>query len=236
MAVARLGLLGGTFDPVHAGHVAVASAARERLGLSRVWLLPTRIPPHRPTQPSASIYHRFALTGLAALSAEGLEACDIDAEDNGPSYSYNVLARLHEQGHAASTLVFILGADAFADIASWYRYPAVLDMCHFAVISRPGLPAEAMRTRLPEWADRFVSVPATAAVPQTDAIHWRRPAVYLIEASTPEVSSTVIRQRLHAGESIRGLVPLDVERYITRHHLYAGDRRTAGHLHEHTSQ
>jgi nicotinate-nucleotide adenylyltransferase len=236
-----IGILGGTFDPVHSGHLAVALAARDALELDVVRLVPTRVPPHRSRPPYASIYHRFAMTALAALSAEGLQVSDLELDAPGPSYTSMLLDRLHEEGYHASQIVFIIGADAFAEIATWHNYPAILNRCHFAVISRPGQQADELRARLPELADRFVTLtpegraPSGAAAPSV-ALASHAPAIFLIGAATPNVSSTEIRERRRAGLPIDGLVPEAVEQYIRRHALYAGAIPTAGHLHEHKAQ
>jgi nicotinate-nucleotide adenylyltransferase len=228
----RLGILGGTFDPVHAGHIAVAQAARHALGLRQVCLMPSRVPAHRHG-PQASAYHRFAMVAMAALSVEGLIASDADLDTPGPSYTIELLERLHAEGHQPSQIVFITGADAFADIASWRRYPALLDAAHFAVVSRPRQRVQELCERLPELSERFV----LAERPDARArLEGPQPAVFLIDAPTPDVSSTNIRERLQMGTSIAGLVPADVERYIRRHRLYAAEIPTAGHLHEHTAQ
>jgi nicotinate-nucleotide adenylyltransferase len=231
-----IGILGGTFDPVHTGHTAVARAAREALGLDVVQLMPTRTPPHRTRPPYASLYHRFAMTALAALSGEGMQVSDLDCDTPGPSYTSLLLDRLHNQGYRTSQIVFIIGADAFAEIATWHNYPAILDRCHFAVISRPGQQTDELRARLPNLAARFVPVMAKAGA-SSIPIESRTPAVFLIDAATPDVSSTDIRERRRTGLSIDGLVPPLVEQYIRRHALYADDMvSTAGHLHEHTAQ
>jgi nicotinate-nucleotide adenylyltransferase len=228
-----IGILGGTFDPVHSGHLEVALAARQGLALDRVWLVPTRVPPHRTRPPQASIYHRFAMTGLAALASDVLQVSDLELDSPGPSYTSALLQRLHDEGYRASQIVFIIGADAFAEIATWHDYPTILDRCHFAVISRPGQQADELRARLPELAGRFVAVePGKAPM----AVESHRPSLFLIGAVTPDVSSTEIRERLRAGLPIDGLVPDAVERYIRRHALYVDAVPTAGQLHEHTAQ
>jgi nicotinate-nucleotide adenylyltransferase len=228
----RVGILGGTFDPLHTGHMAVAQAARHALGLEQVWLVPTRIPPHR-NGTRASIYHRFAMAALGALSVEGVQVSDLELDTPGPSYTCALLDRLHADGYPPSQIVFITGADAFADIASWRRYPALLDGAHFAVVSRPRQSVETMRARLPELRDRFVFAESEEARSRLDQA---TPSIFLIDAPTPDVSSTDLRQRLQGGGSIGGLVPAEVERYIQRHGLYAAETTTAGHLHEHTPQ
>ena len=227
----RIGILGGTFDPLHLGHIAVAQAAQDALDLRQVWLVPTRIPPHR-TGTRASIYHRFAMAALGAMSVNGVSVSDLDADTTGPSYTYALLDRLHADGYGPSQIVFITGADAFADIASWRRYPALLDGAHFAVVSRPRQSVETMRARLPELRDRFILAETDEA---RERLATPQTSIFLIDAPTPDVSSTNLRERLQRGESIAGLVPAEVERYIQRHGLYAAEISTAGHLHEHTA-
>lgn len=210
---ARLGILGGTLDPVHAGHVEAALAARRLLSLERVLLMPTRVPPHRPAQPVASRYHRFAMAALAVQPIEGLEVSDVELLAPGTSYTSDTLARLHALGLERSQIFFITGADAFAEIETWHRYPEVLDMAHFVVVSRPGHDATALEAALPALAARMRQ-PSAATVPST-------PSIFLVNAPTPEVSSTEIRRRLRAGEPISGLVPGAVEIYIRKHRLYS---------------
>ncbi len=226
----RLGILGGTFDPIHVGHVQTALAARRALGLDRVIIVPSGVPPHRQHQPCASAYHRFAMTAIAVNGLDGLEASDTEVQAPGPSYTAATLDRLHAIGLAESQIFFITGADAFAEIATWHRYPAVLDQSHFIVLSRPGYPATSMPACLPDLAGRMTS-------PTADPHGGKETAIYLVDAPTPDVSSTEVRRRLRANESIAGLVPEGVEQHIVQHRLYAGDAvaaaalRAADHLH-----
>lgn len=224
---ARIGLLGGTLDPIHLGHVDTALAARQALALDRVIVLPSRVPPHRQHQPVASRYHRFAMAALAVNGVDGLAASDIELGAPGPSYTADTLVRFGERsGLHASQIFFITGADAFAEIETWHRYPEVLDLSHFVVVSRPGFPVEALRTRLPGLAARMASAPSGRSAPDF-------PAIFLVDALTPDVSSTDIRHRLRAGEALAGLVPAAVERHIVQHGLYADGPASfaANHLH-----
>src|SRR6476469_6370930 len=154
---ARLGILGGTLDPVHVGHVETARAARHALGLDRTLLVPSRVPPHRPTQPAASPFHRFAMTALAVNGIDGLEASDVELTAPGTSYTADTLDRFHASGLAPLQIFFILGADAFAEIETWNRYPEVLDLANFVVVSRPGFLVEPLRGRLPGLAARMIT-------------------------------------------------------------------------------
>ncbi|MGD9905457.1 MAG: nicotinate-nucleotide adenylyltransferase [Vicinamibacterales bacterium] len=209
----RLGILGGTFDPIHDGHVAAGRAARAALALDELRLVPAHVPPHRDVGPRASAAHRFAMAAVAALEEPGWTVSDVEIARPGPSFTYDTLQAAHTGGLAASQVFFILGADAFADIATWSRYPAVLDLAHFVVVTRPGMPLETMKARTPALLGRLRPVDAVDAAPGT--------AVILLEATTPDVSSTAIRGRAAQGYSLAGLVPPRVEQYIRRHALYA---------------
>jgi nicotinate-nucleotide adenylyltransferase len=203
MSELRVGILGGTFDPIHLGHLEAASAARDALSLDRVLLMPARTPPHRSTEPRASAFHRFAMAALAAAERDMLVS-DLELRRDGPSYTALTLEALHREGYAASQLYFITGSDAFADVSTWYDYPRLLNLANFAVVSRPGA------TRASD-----LMPPAGSATHSPAA-----PTVLTVEATTPDVSSTEIRRRVAAGESIDGLVPASVAGHIRRHHLY----------------
>jgi nicotinate-nucleotide adenylyltransferase len=217
----RIGLLGGTFDPIHVGHIETVLAAQRALALNPVLLMPARIPPHRERGPSASTFHRFAMAALAASELDGVMASDDELGTEGPSYTAVTLERLAARGLEPRQVFFITGADAFAEIESWYRYPAVLDLAHFVVISRPGTPVATLPERLPALTDRFCEPTRTGGVPA-------RPSIFLVDAPTPDVSSTGVRERLQIGRSITGLVPRPVEAHIHRHHLYV-DNVTVDH-------
>lgn len=220
----RTGILGGTFDPVHEGHIAAAEAACAALALDRVLLVPSQAPPHRPSQPRASAFHRFAMVALAVGAHPRLVASDVELGLPGPSYTAMTLRRLLDDGYQASQLFFIAGTDAFAEIAAWYDYPAVLDMAHFVVISRPGQTFGLLRDRLPALVPRMRVVPADGP----EAGHAAACSIFLIKAATPDVSSTEIRERAAQGGPLAGLVASDVERHIRKHRLYGSRRPSSG--------
>lgn len=202
IASRRLGILGGTFDPVHFGHLDAADAARRALNLDQVWLIPSCDPPHRPVDPLASGYHRFALVALAVQGDETLRASDIELTRTGPSYTADTLRAVARQGWHASQIFFILGSDAFAEIATWREFPAVLDAANFVVIARPGTTLDAAAARTPSLRERLGR------------------SMFLVEARTRDVSSSTIRARLAARQPIDDLVPAAVARHIVAHHLY----------------
>jgi nicotinate-nucleotide adenylyltransferase len=207
----RLGLFGGTFDPVHRGHLDVARAARYALDLDDLWWLPAPAPPHR-TRPQVSAYHRFAMVALALQAEAGMIVSDIEMNEPGPTYTSETLARLRAGGRQPGSLFFITGADAFRDIAQWRNYPGLLDAAHFVVISRPGAPAAALSDQLPVLAGRMVRDPREAR---------DEPRIVLVDAPTAAVSSTDVRRAAASGADLRSLVPASVATYIDRHRLYA---------------
>ena len=205
----RTGVFGGTFDPIHVGHLDAAEAARLALALDRVLVIPAHDPPHRQGDPRASSFHRFAMVCLAIADRAGLYASDIELRREGPSYTALTLRDLHASGWKPSQLYFIIGADAFAEIATWYEYPAILDACRFVVVARPGTTLEAAVACTPELRGRIGE------------------SIHLVQASTTDVSSSEIRARLTAGAPVDGLVPAAVAQHILTHGLY----RTVDELH-----
>jgi len=199
-----LGVLGGTFDPIHLGHMAAALAAQRSLSLDSIVLVPSRIPPHRAQPATASAEDRLAMAQLAAMAHPGWSVSRLEIDREGPSYTYDTLV---EFGKPGTQLFFITGADAFAEIDTWSRYPAVLDLANFVVVSRPGITLDSLRERVP-----------TAFSHRSSA----QTRVILVEAHTPDVSSTGIRSRVRAGQSLSGLVPDAVAGYIAAHRLYLG--------------
>ena len=231
----RIGIMGGTFDPIHCGHLDAAHAAETTLSLTRLFFVTSHVPPHRPP-PHASSYHRFAMVSLAVAGRQGWHASDLELRDHAQSYTSATLKKLHTDGFAPAELFFIIGADAFADIMSWVNYPAILDYAHFAVVSRPGHPIDGLPQRLPALAQRMV-------LPAIDTSSRKDPSIVLLDAPTSDVSATAIRQRRTQGESIAGLVPDPVRQHIEQHDLYtaitpgrrAGDiapAPAAGRLHD----
>ena len=199
--------------------MAAAVAARDAFDLEEVLVLPSRIPPHRAVQPLASPFHRFAMASLAVAGVAALVASDDELRLEGPSYTADTLDRQHARGLQASQIFFITGADAFAEIATWKRYPAVIDLANFVVVSRPGHKIDALASRLPALADRMQQAlrpgSGLAGTPS-----GTRPSIYLLQAPTPDVSSTIVRDRLRRNEPVSGLVPALVEQHILQHRLY----------------
>jgi nicotinate-nucleotide adenylyltransferase len=208
----RMGLVGGTFDPIHYGHLDLADAARTDLGLDSVTFIPAHDPPHREN-PRASVFHRFALLALAIDGAPHCAASDAELTRPGPSFTIETLRRWHADGWHPSQLFFIIGTDAFAEIATWREYPAVLEAANFAVLTRPGTTLDASIARAPDLKPRV-----RRSGDRTPGPHGT--SIFLVEARTRDVSSTQVRARLAAGGSIADLVPAPVARHIAVNHLY----------------
>jgi nicotinate-nucleotide adenylyltransferase len=215
----RVGILGGTFDPVHCGHLDAGAAAQAALGLGEVLVLPSNNPPHRP-QPQASAYHRFAMVALAIAGRPGWRALDLELREGARSYTSDTLERFHAEGFGATELFFIAGADAFVEIPTWKRYPALLDLAHFVVVSRPGVPVAELPARLGPLRTPFAKASASADASSFADASADKTMVFLIDAVTADVSSTAIRRCRAEGESIVGMVPPAVQRHIEQHALY----------------
>ncbi|HYP15420.1 MAG TPA: nicotinate-nucleotide adenylyltransferase [Bryobacteraceae bacterium] len=186
----RIGLFGGTFDPIHRAHIAVAAAARERFGLDYVLLVPAGNPPHKNHQITASYAHRLCMVQLACAAHEGLIASDLES-GAGRSYSINTIERLRLTLAEDDELFFVIGADAFADLHTWYRWREVARLVEFIVVTRPG-----HRYETPEGV-----------------------RAHALETIAMNVSSSAIRESLGRGQPPAD-VPDAVAEYITEKGLY----------------
>jgi len=208
----RIGILGGTFDPIHVGHLDVGNSAEIALQLTRIYVVTAKTPAHR-AGPAASPFQRFAMVALAIPKHTNWRASDMELRHDAVSYTVDTLEKFGERGYDRTELFFIIGADAFAEIETWRDYPTILDRSHFAVVSRPGCSVEDLPRLLPGLRRRLIR-------PPVGAIDERDPAIILIDERTADVSSTAIRERRAAGESIGGMVDLGVEQHIEQHGLY----------------
>jgi nicotinate-nucleotide adenylyltransferase len=218
MAEWRLGILGGTFNPIHLGHLVLAEAFRERLGLDRVLFVPAGAPPHKPSDGLAPALHRYAMVTLAVAGHPGFVACPIEIERAGPSYSTDTIEALAGDWPGAR-LFFLMGSDTFLDLPTW-RTPerlgvfATLAVGHRAggAFDPDGPAARAVLTRLGRTGWRRVPLAAVETIAPGECA--------LVETRSVAVSAREIRERLAAGESARYQVPLAVAEYIADHRLY----------------
>jgi len=207
----RIGVLGGTFDPVHIGHLRGAVEVAETLGLDEVRLVPNFRPPHRET-PNSSAQDRLAMVRLAAQELPLLTVDSRELERDKPSYTLDTLESIREELKAEDQLFLIMGWDAFCGLPSWHRWDELLDHCHILVMQRPDADSEAPEALRDLLAARNVNDPlALAGSSGQIAFVWQAPL---------GVSATRIRQFLASGRSVRFLVPDAVLAYINAHGLY----------------
>ena len=217
----RVGLLGGTFNPVHNGHLAIARQTRDALALERVVFIPTGDPPHKPHEALASAVARYEMVRLAIASDPSLSVSDVDVRRAGKSYSIDTVRILQEQFGPETQLYFLIGLDAFLEIPTWRDPETLLSLCSFVVLSRPGLSFQALAAlplfpRLPQASlvdlDAGRSVRLDVSVGAQSLICLRLPP--------SNVSASDIRARLARGGSAANLLPPTVESYILQHHIY----------------
>jgi len=214
MKSARLGILGGTFDPIHVGHLDAADAASAAMALEEIVLIPAYDQPLRVIDPRATAYQRFALAVLAVADRPECHVSEVELLRQGRSYTEDTLRRFHAAGRRTSQLFFILGSDAFAGIAAWHGYPGFLELAHFVVIARPGVSMEEATRRTPELRARMSPAPREPVASdgcRTDFSRSRAHARRLLD-DDPGTA----RER----EANDELVPPAVARHIQKHHLY----------------
>jgi nicotinate-nucleotide adenylyltransferase len=212
---APLGILGGTFDPIHFGHLRLAEEAREALGLARVRVIPAGRPPHRE-RPGTSAEDRLRMTAIALGDQAYFELDDAEVRADQPSYTVPTLERLRCELGAERPLVLLLGIDAFLGLASWHRWRDLFALAHIGVATRPGyvLDASAMDAGLAaEFRTRRQASPAALnTAPNGHIVPF--------EITPLAISATDVRERLAQGRSARFLLPAEVLDYIQTHHLY----------------
>lgn len=208
-------LYGGTFDPVHRGHIAIASSARDRIGAT-VHLMPAADPPHR-APPGAAAHHRVRMLELAIAGERGLLVDRRELEREGRSYTVDTLRHLREEIGVLRPVALLVGTDSFIGLPTWKDWRALFDLAHFVIAERPGNHAgEALPRELAdEIAGRVAAGPdELRAQPAGRVLRLHQPLV--------EASATQVRSLLERGGDWQPLVPLPVAGYIVRHRLYAG--------------
>jgi|YNPMSStandDraft_1061717.scaffolds.fasta_scaffold46324_2 nicotinate-nucleotide adenylyltransferase len=211
------GLFGGTFNPIHNGHLQAAEAVMAALPLDRILFIPAYIPPHKSSQEVAPVEHRLRLVEIACQGKERFQVSDIEARRPGPSYSIITLHRLKDI-YPEDKFFFIVGSDAFLEIDTWKDYDQLFRECSFVVVSRPGFGLELLSKVLDRIKpERVIDL---RIVGQLDRKKLLSGGLFILEARTPDISSTEIRRRVRTGLSIRGLVPEGVEAYIQNNNLY----------------
>jgi nicotinate-nucleotide adenylyltransferase len=209
----RIAVFGGSFDPIHNGHLAIARAADRRFNFDEIHFIAASRPPHKLKQHLAPFPH------LVPSLAEAGE----DFSGSQLHYSVDTVRYFrHAYNSAGDRVFFIIGADAFLDIPTWKEYETLLGLCDFIVSNRPGIRPEALRLVIPpdSIARPDVKKETEAAHPSQVVAHLHRSTVYLLENVNSDISATDIRRRANRGQSIHGLVAARVEEYILKQRLY----------------
>jgi nicotinate-nucleotide adenylyltransferase len=214
-----VGILGGTFNPPHLGHLALARYAREELALERVLLMPAHIPPHKSAEQDPGAQHRLNMCRLAVEGEPAVSVCSLEIDRPGPSYTVDTLSAIHAS-HPDAELTFIVGADIARTLPAWREPAKVLELARVAVGARTGasdrevLETVASLSRSPEEG-------AAQSQPGGGEVRFLRMPVV-------EVSSSIVRERVARGESVRQLVGPAVARYICDHGLYGSPAGCSG--------
>lgn len=201
--IKRLGIMGGTFDPIHYGHLVAAEAARHSFSLDRVLFVPAARPPHKEPATVSAAEHRYVMAVLATISNPDFRASPLELERKGPSFTVDTLRHLREQFGENTDLFFITGADAIVEITTWKNVDGVLDQAEFIAATRPGHSYSQFRNFL-------------------DTLEpGQRQKIHRLEVPLLAISSSDIRERVRTGRPIRYLLPEGVEQYIFQHNLYS---------------
>jgi nicotinate-nucleotide adenylyltransferase len=219
VSTAPVGILGGTFDPIHYGHLRLAEELGETLRLEEVLIVPSGTPPHRGA-PAVAAAHRLAMARLAAAGNARLKVDDRELRRAGPGYTFDTLAELRAEIGAARPLVLLIGADAFLEFATWHRWHEIFGLAHVAVAHRPGSPVERWPAHMPqplarEYSARLLQQPLATHLSPAGGI-------VVVPFTALDIAATAIRDMLRAGSSPRYLLPAVVFDYIREKQLYTG--------------
>jgi len=219
----RIAIFGGSFDPIHNGHLSVARAADRRFNFDELHFIPASRPPHKLKQHLAPFPHRFAMVSLASTEHPHFVPSLAEAGEDfsGTQLHYSVdTVRYFRHVYHGDRLFFMIGADAFLDIPMWKEYETLLTLCDFIIANRPGIRTEALRLVIPPDLMSRGDEKTEADPPSQVVAQLHKTSVYLLENVSSEVSATDIRRRQQRGQSIHGLVSARVEEYILKQGLY----------------
>lgn len=213
----RIGLLGGTFNPIHSGHLRAARLVQERFSLDRVLFIPSYIPPHKESSDIASPSDRLKMVELALRGFPQFAASSVEIEARGKSYSIFTLEKIKSL-HPEAWIFFILGTDAFLEIETWRNYKRLLEESLFIVIHRPGYRLrDAQEVLGGKYREKIHKVSESEEIEDGLFSSFR---IFLLAIDTLDISSTEIRRRIREGKSLKSLLPEKVEAYISENKLY----------------
>jgi nicotinate-nucleotide adenylyltransferase len=213
----RLGILGGTFDPVHVGHLAMARAALAGARLERILMIPCNQPPHKDRPAITDPYLRLGMLALLVPEEPLLTVSTVELRRGGVSFTVDTLRELGEL-HPGSDLFLVVGSDSFAEMTIWRANEEILSRAAVIVLLRPGIDEAALRSGL---VPDLSSILRPAGAPWPERLEGNLPLAGIVDMEPVDVSSTEIRRRVTAGSSIEGLVPPAVSEFIKRQELYA---------------
>ena len=196
-----IGILGGTFDPFHTGHLCIAKSALETGGMEKVILMPAKVSPFKVGREMAGEEDRLAMAGLAAELSPDIEVSRLEVEAEGVSYTFRTLTTLHKM-HPYDRYWLIVGSDQFLNLESWYKGKDILESFQVILASRPGYMESEIEQKIQRYTDTYGT------------------AVRVLKEEMPDISSTMIKEKIKSGDSITGLVPDMIEKYINEHGLY----------------
>ena len=216
----KLGILGGTFNPIHLAHLRIAEEVREACALDRVLFIPAAVPPHKPLAGDIPFAQRLAMVETAIADHPAFAVSDIENRRPGKSYSVHTLEALRRE-HPAAELFFIIGLDSFRDLSTWREYQRLFELTNLVVAARPGVAEGDPKSLLPIAIMKdFCYNRASNSLE-----HRSGNSIFFVEETLLDISSTRIRRMVATGRSIRYLVPAPVLDYIDRHGLYRGQER-----------
>src|SRR5467141_2795913 len=219
----RIAIFGGSFDPIHNGHLSVARAADRRFNFDELHFIPASRPPHKLKQHLAPFPHRFAMVSLASTEhphfVPSLAEAGEDFSGTQLHYSVDTVRYFRRVCHG-DRLFFIVGADAFLDIPMWKEYETLLGLCDFIIANRPGIRPEALRLVIPPDLMARPDAKKEAEYPSQVVAHLHKTTIYLLENVSSDISATDVRHRAQRRQSIHGLVSARVEEYILKQGLY----------------
>lgn len=217
----RVGIFGGTFNPVHRGHVQVAREAKEACGLEHLSVVPAAIPPHKGMEGIAAADDRLEMTRLAFAGMEGFSVSDLEIRREGPSYTIDTVRAFRETQEEGTEVFLLIGIDAFLELHTWMAHKKLFQEAPLLVMSRPVAHAGvSLREAIGEYLRKHISIRYAYADERGcfEAVDTR--PVHPVKVSAVDISSTMIRERVRQGRSIESLVPVQVADYIGRKRLY----------------